>query len=256
MVVHRLRVDNTVPMALFERSTPDGDVSLYYEEYGEGFPVLLIAPGGMRSEVSFWSGTPWDPIEQLAGDYRVIAMDQRNAGRSTGPIKASHGWQTFTDDQLALLDHLGANRFHVVGMCIGGPYIAGLIETAPDRVASGVMFQPIGRHENRDAFYEMFDSWARELGPVRSDVTDEQWSSFRENMYGGDAFMFNVDRAFISACEVPLMVLRGNDLYHPEPTSLEIADLAPDCTFVADWKDPADQPAARAAVESFLAEHT
>ena len=61
-------------MPVFKRD----DVELYYEEHGTGFPVLLIAPGGMRSAVSFWERTPWNPIDQLAPHYRVIAMDQRN----------------------------------------------------------------------------------------------------------------------------------------------------------------------------------
>ena len=41
-------------MPIFTR----GDVQLYYEEHGAGFPILLIAPGGMRSAVSFWEHTP------------------------------------------------------------------------------------------------------------------------------------------------------------------------------------------------------
>ena len=60
-------------MPIFER----GDITLYYEEHGAGFPILLIAPGGMRSAVPFWDQAAWNPIPQLAAHYRVIAMDQR-----------------------------------------------------------------------------------------------------------------------------------------------------------------------------------
>src|SRR5215210_6357805 len=125
-------------MPIFTR----GDISLYYEEHGSGFPLLMIAPGGMRSTVSFWERAPWNPIPQLATHYRVIAMDQRNAGQSKAPIRATDSWQVYTEDQLALLDHLGVNRFHVAGMCIGGSYIMGLIQAAPQRVVSAVLFQP------------------------------------------------------------------------------------------------------------------
>jgi len=74
-------------------------------------------------------------------------------------------------------------------------------------------------------------------------------------MYGGD-FLFNVSREFVSRCTTPLLVLLGNDLYHPEETSREIAALAPNATLVEHWKEPERQPAAKKAVESFLAEHT
>ena len=236
----------------FER----GDIRLCYDEYGSGFPLLLIAPGGMRSEVSFWERTEWNPIEQLSPTYRVIAMDQRNAGRSTGPISGSDGWHTYTLDQLALLDHLGVDRFHVAGMCIGGPYIMGLIEAAPERVASAVFFQTIGLTDNRDAFYDMYDDWANELRPQRRDVTDTDWAGLREAMYGGDDFMFNVSEDFVSSCETPLLVLLGNDVYHPEETSRQIAKLAPNATLIEEWKEGAAKEAAKEAVAAFFSEHT
>ena len=75
-------------MPIFKRD----DVELYYEEHGAGFPILLVAPGGMRSAVAFWERTPWNPITQLAPRYRVIAMDQRNAGQSVAPIRATDSW--------------------------------------------------------------------------------------------------------------------------------------------------------------------
>ena len=63
---------------------PDGEI--YYEEYGQGYPVLLFAPGGMRSRAEMWHDPvdgpprPWsDWTQSLAGSYHVIAMDQRNA---------------------------------------------------------------------------------------------------------------------------------------------------------------------------------
>jgi len=238
-------------MAIFER---DG-VRLYYEEHGSGFPVLLIAPGGMRSAVSFWQNTPWNPIEHLSGDYRVIAMDQRNAGRSTGPISGADSWHTYTGDQLALMDHLGIERFHAAGMCIGGPYVMGLIQAAPERVASGVLFQTIGLEDNRQAFFDMFDNWANELKGSRPEVAESDWTGFRNAMYGGD-FLFNVDRQFVAACATPLLVLCGRDLYHPESTSREIAELAPNAVLIEHWKEGPERDAARAAVAEFLGAHT
>jgi pimeloyl-ACP methyl ester carboxylesterase len=238
-------------MSIFTR----GDIKLYYEEHGKGFPLLLIAPGGMRSSVSFWEKTPWNAITQLAPHYRVIAMDQRNAGQSTAPIRATDSWQVYTEDQLALLDHLGVDRFHVAGMCIGGSYCMGLIQAAPKRVASAVMFQPIGMLDNRQAFLDMFDGWAKEQQPAHPEATSAAWEKFKQTMYGGD-FLFNVSREFVAQCSTPLLVLLGNDLYHPEATSREIATLAPSATLIERWKEPEHHAAAKAAVERFLAQHT
>jgi pimeloyl-ACP methyl ester carboxylesterase len=230
--------------------------SIYYEEYGSGFPLLLIAPGGMKSDIGFWQTTPWNPIEQLSDKYRVIAMDQRNAGRSTAPVSADDGWDTYIADQLGLMDHLGADRFHVAGMCIGGPYCLGMIEMAPTRVTSATLFQTIGRDENRDAFYAMFDSWAEPLSASMGEVSGDAWASFRENMYGGDKVLFNLDEAFVAACETPLLVLMGDDLYHPASTSRLIAATAPNVEFIEHWKEGDDRVAAMAAFADFLARHT
>lgn len=210
----------------------------------------------MKSAISFWYSTPWNPIEQLSGDYRVIAMDQRNAGQSTAPIRGDDGWHTYIGDQLALMDHLGVDQFHVAGMCIGGPYSMGLIQAAPERVASNVLFQPIGLDDNRDAFYDMFDSWAKELRATsHTEVAADDWARFRSNLYDGD-FLFNVDRDFVRACDTPLLVLAGDDLYHPASTSREIAELAPNVEFIESWKESPDREAAMEKTAAFLARNT
>ncbi len=216
----------------------DQDVHLYYEEYGAGFPILLFAPGGMRSSIPFWEGSQWNPIESLSPHFRVIAMDQRNAGKSTAPIKGTDGWHVYTEDHLRLLDHLQIDRCHVLGGCIGGPYCFGVMQAAPDRVAAAVLQQTIGLENNRQAFYDMFDSWAESLREERPEVSESDWQQFRSNMYDGD-FLFNTDRDFVRNCELPMLVLMGSDLYHPESTSREVAELAPNAVLIEHWKDPA-----------------
>lgn len=231
-------------------------LSLYYEESGpaDGFPVLLIAPGGMKSAIPFWANAPWNPVDQLSKSFRVIAMDQRNAGRSSAPVTAQDSWGNYTADQLSLMDHLGAHRFLAAGMCIGGSYCLGLIEAAPERVAAAVLFQPIGLENNREAFYQMYDGWAGELRPSRPEVPEEAWSAFRENMYGGD-FTFNVTRDFVRSVSTPLLVLKGDDFYHPAAISREVVGLAANAELVEDWKEGEALPAARQRVLDFLQRH-
>src|SRR5262245_22906512 len=103
-------------MPSFER---DG-VTIHYEQQGAGFPLLLLAPGGMRSIIERWGSTPFDPRAELCAQFRVISMDQRNAGRSSAPVRGSDGWQSYARDQLMLLDQLGIERCHLLGGCIGG----------------------------------------------------------------------------------------------------------------------------------------
>ncbi len=238
-------------MPIFERD----EINLYYEESGGGFPLLLFAPGGMRSGIEFWEASPFNPRAEFSGEYRVIAMDQRNAGQSRAPVRASDGWHSYTGDHVALLDHLGIERCHVLGGCIGSSYCLGLAEAAPDRVASAVLQNPIGLYENREAFYEMFNGWAEGLQDGDRELDPDAFAPFRESMYGGD-FVFNVSRDFVRSCRTPLLVLAGSDLYHPAPISDEIAELAPDVDLLRKWKEPEAVAAAAERVRGFLRAHT
>ena len=238
-------------MTIFRR----GDIELHYEIHGSGFPILLFAPGGMRSAVPFWRNSEWDPIAALAPHFRVIAMDQRNAGRSTAPVSGDDGWQVYTADHLALLDHLEIEKTHLMGGCIGGPYCFGVIEQAPERVCAAVLQQSIGNDgNNRELFFEMFDQWANGVKERTPDVSEQAWVNFRANMFD-QPFLYNVSRDFVAGCQTPLLVLMGSDPYHPEAISREIAALAPNATLVEKWKDAAADGTVATVVE-FLEAHT
>jgi pimeloyl-ACP methyl ester carboxylesterase len=232
-----------------------GATSIYYEEHGSGHPLLVFAPGGMQSRIELLARSPYHPVRELAGEFRVITMDQRNAGGSRAPISAEDGWHSYTDDHLALLDELKIERCHLLGVCIGGAFALSLIAAAPERVSAAVLQQPIGFDgSNRAVFYQLFDSWAAELMLARADVSAQALPAFRERMYGGD-FVFSVTRAAALRCTTPLLVLRGDDVYHPSSISEEIARSAPNAELVRDWKTGEDLSRAVVRVRSFLGEH-
>ena len=234
-----------------------GEINIHFEEYGEGTPLLLIAPGGMRSAISMWSHGPWNPIEALQDHYRIIAMDQRNAGDSIAPVAEGDNWDTYTQDQLALMDHLGIAQFHVAGMCIGGPYILNLIKHAPERITSALVLQTIGRDENRDIFFAMYDMWADDLLAAKSDnFNPEAMASLRFNMFDNDLPLFSVEDAFVSECQTPMLVFAGNDVYHPNSSSKHLAALAPNAELIDDWKEGAAIAAGLNRAMQFLQAHS
>ena len=60
-------------------------------------------------------------------------MDQRNAGASRTAIKADHGWHTYAEDHLALMDHLGMQQAVFVGLSMGGAVGQWIALNAPER---------------------------------------------------------------------------------------------------------------------------
>ena len=232
--------------------------SIYYEELGRGFPILTFAPAGLQSVIEVWSrpAAPVNPITEFAANFRVIAMDQRNAGgRSRAPITAQDGWPTYTADHIAVLDHLGIDRCHVYGQCISGSFILNLLKAQPQRIGCAVLAQPIGRvgamGPGRSA---RFDAWAATLTDHR-EATQQVLDTFHQNLYG-PGFVYSVDRAFVSSCQTPCLVLAGNDEAHPFPISEEVAKLLPNCEFIPEWKDGAALAAAKVRIKEFLGKHT
>lgn len=223
---------------------PDGQI--HYETHGSGYPVLLFAPGGLRSRIEMWSppaeGPPrpwvdWTKALPAAG-FTAVAMDQRNAGRSRGSIEADHGWHTYAADHLALMDHLGFGRFHVLGGCIGGSFCLKAVEAAPERVTAAVLQNPIGLNpEHPEYFPESHADWAAEQRAVQPDVTEEALAGFGRNMWARD-FVFCVDREFARNCPVPTFLLPGTDIPHPAATSAELAELLPGVEVLANWRGP------------------
>ena len=234
----------------------NGPVTLRYETMGAGPPVLLLAPGGLRaSRIETWANAPWNPIDALADRHQVVAMDQRNTGSSFAPITGGDGWGSYATDQLALMDHLGIERFSVLGMCIGGAFIMRLISEQPERIRSAVALQPIGFVANRAEFRAIFDEWRKGIAGDHPEATDADWEGLWSNLFGGDERLWSVPDALLPTIDTPLLVLQGDDVYHPKEASQQLAASVPTATLIERWKHPADLPAARAAVADFLAAH-
>ena len=212
-------------MPVFER---DG-ISIAYDVAGEGFPVLLFAPGGMRSRAGMWPAAPGGPQRpwcdwtvELAQHTRVIAMDQRNAGRSKAPIRGEDGWASYAADHLALMDHLGIDRFLAVGGCIGASFCLKLAELAPERIVAAVLQNPIGLHPEHPTYFpDAFAEWAQEQMAARDDLDPAAVQQFGHNMWDG-GFVFSVDRAFARRCPMPSLVLPGTDVAHPAVIGAEL----------------------------------
>jgi pimeloyl-ACP methyl ester carboxylesterase len=236
---------------------------LYYEVHGSGYPVLLFAPGFLSSRIERWAINParpgvpqdWlDPVPALADRFRLIALDVRNAGRSRARLGAADDWEKYTDDVVALLDHLGVARCHAFGACIGVSFALSLVQRRPDAVTSLVLQNPIGLSDvNRATLDAEFDKWAAEVRE-RPDVDPDLLEGFRHRMFGGD-FIFSVTRDFVRACTIPMLLMPGDDVVHAANVSDDLA-RAPDVEVLQPWKGVALREHAMRRVREFLVRHT
>lgn len=222
-----------------------GNVRIHYEEAGSGFPLLIIPGGGLNSVIgNLKTSAPFNAMEEFKDRYRCIVADLRNAsnGQSSGPLEIDRPWDAYTDDHLGLMDHLGINRFAVVGYCIGGPFSWSLMRRAPDRVVAAVLTQPSGhRPEMPDQFYNNnMGAWGPALVQRQPEITMETVSAFLNKMYRspGD-FVFTVSRDFVRSCQTPVLVLPDDIPPHPYAVAMETVKLAPKSEVsLFPWKEP------------------
>lgn len=106
------------------------DVEIYYEEHGQGEPLLLAPP-------SWWPCDTWKigVVSVLSQCYRTIIFDPRGTGHSSKP---DHGYtiEQFAQDTIALLRHLEIRRCHAVGFALGGQIVQAMAIDQPEMVAS------------------------------------------------------------------------------------------------------------------------
>ncbi len=277
---------------------PDG-ARIYYEVQGSGFPLLLFAPGGINSQVSFWKGVSAINPFDYADEFMVIGMNQRNAQDSPAPLEAPT-WDLLAADQRAVLDAVGVERTLLWGGCIGVAYCLRFIQEAPARVAGAVCQDPVGLIEgynSRDTFFAMFrptvelarakgmqavvnaavanplfvrnneggpfaariatDPAFREevlaLDPARYEAIIRQYD---DNLWGARGPFISVDESFVRACPAPLLILPGNDPFHPTATAERICREAPHATCLdVDARSPEKIAATKQRIREFLRAH-
>ncbi len=246
-------------MPMLEREA----VRLCYAEVGAGVPLLVLPGGGLNATMAgLDSSHPFNPMREFSDGFRCVSLDMRNAngGESQGPVEVDRPWDSHADDQLALMDHLGIDRFLVLGFCIGGPLIWNLLRRAPERIIVAVMVQPSGfRATDPDLFYRNnMAGWGPGLCARRPDVGMAEVEAFLTRMYRTDAdFVFTVSRDFARGCRTPILVLPDDIPAHPYEVAMEVAMLAPNGqASMYPWKHPRERiPMAVRHIRTFLDAH-
>jgi pimeloyl-ACP methyl ester carboxylesterase len=238
-----------------------GPVRIHYQEWGSGFPLMLISGGGLGGSRIQGLTNPFDAVGEFRNEYRCIGYDLRTStGLSNGPLDVDRPWEMMAEDQIGLMDHLGIDKFMVMGFCIGGPLIWNLLKHAPNRVVAAVLAQPSGcREENPLLLFDTnMQGWGPEYIKRHPDVTMAQIERFLTNMYKKPAdFVWSVTRDFVKQCRTPVLILPDDIPAHPYKVAMEAAMLAPNAEVsMFPWKEPKERiPLAIRQIRSFLRAH-
>ncbi len=109
-----------------------GDINMYYEIHGEGEPLVLIM--GLGGDTTRW----FRILPVLAKEYRVIAFDNRGAGRTDKP-DITYTMEMMSDDIAGLLDVIGIDAAHTFGISLGGMIAQNYALRHPGRIISVIL---------------------------------------------------------------------------------------------------------------------
>ena len=117
-------------------------VRIRYVEQGSGQPMVLVHSFSSNIETD-WLET--GILQNLAKDYRVIALDCRGHGKSDKPRDAKQYGSHMGADIVRLLDHLDLRKAHIIGYSMGGSITAHLLGINPERFITATLGGSVGR---------------------------------------------------------------------------------------------------------------
>jgi pimeloyl-ACP methyl ester carboxylesterase len=208
------------------------DISLYYEAYGSGEPLLLIA--GLGSDSASWLGV----VKEFSSYFQTIVFDNRACGRSETAQKECTV-RRMAQDAIELLDFLEIKQTHVIGHSMGGYIAQELAINYPERINKLILEStaPISSKRNNLLFEEIycqlkkqghcrawFESWVPWLFSPRLISDNAFVNTFIENsvkypyLQKADDFRSQIEaiasfdaRGKISAIKSETLILEGKD---------------------------------------------
>jgi pimeloyl-ACP methyl ester carboxylesterase len=238
-------------------------IETHYEVTGSGPPLLMFSPGGFNATIENWRSfgiyARLGLLERLSEHFTCITFDKRESGQSGGRVERLT-WDAYARQGTALLDHLGFERAHVMGGCIGCSIAATLAVSQPQRVSKLVLYSPAGGPKYRltqharfkthydfvaqqGSLHELVEiakdtekSFAQDprLGPWASVVTedldvDEYLRTVSDTRDG----LFNRDTApgpepeELMELDVPALVVPGHDPSHATSAARYLEECLP-----------------------------
>lgn len=210
-------------------------ISLYYETYGDGAPVLVLHGGSAFIE------TMHNQITALADEHFVVAPDSRAHGRTSDAEGVPLSYRQMADDMIALMDHLQIDKAHIVGWSDGGNVGLDMAIRYPTRVGrlvtygsnfhtNGLVPDAEGEGINSspdDPSWEVVRSFYQSVAP-----DPDHWPVF----HGKLMIMWDTQPTFtvgdLGGVSSPTLVMAGEFDSIKETHTREMAASIPDATLV------------------------
>ena len=134
-------------------------LNTHYDVRGEGPALLMYSPGGFDARMDKWSDLGVYArirlMDHLPKHFTCITFDRRENGLSDGRVEKIT-WDSYVRQGAGLLDHLGVDKAHLLGGCMGCCPVAAFGVALPQRVLSMVLYWPVGGAKYRISGHQRF----------------------------------------------------------------------------------------------------
>jgi pimeloyl-ACP methyl ester carboxylesterase len=198
MCVRASKSEGSVAEALVE------GIRTRYEVLGEGPPLLMYAPGGFDATIEKWRTQGVYQrvklLEHLRKKYRCIVFDRRECGQSGGRVEHIT-WAHYARQGKGLLEHLGVERAHIAGGCMGCSCAMAFAVAHPQATASMLLWWPVGGAKYRIKAHQRFADHLAYVGAHGLDGAvahvQKEGKAFNADARGGPwASVIRADSAF------------------------------------------------------------
>ncbi len=213
------------------------DFEIYYEIHGEKNEDSLALIMGLGSDARLWILQ----IPEFSKKYRVIAFDNRDAGR-TSKTETSYTIDTMAEDTYNLLNKLGVEKSHVLGFSMGGMIAQSFALNYPEKVRSLILCSTLPRGPKGLGVMKMWNGMIETITQQAKTPIVEQLAKY---------FYIQLPKEFYRQCEaiekfdvtdrlkeikVPTLVLAGDrDTVVPIWTAKDMASKIHDAEFKVIW---------------------
>ena len=235
-----------------------GDISMYYETYGKGEPLILLHGGYGSSEMM------GGMIASFSKKYQVIAVDSRSQGRTTDSDEKELTYAQMALDVNGFMDKLQLKKAKFVGWSDGGNIALELALVHPEKIDKAVIMGANFTGEVSGVFIGIDTTWRMDpkdplfaktkkeiakyfstnerLAPDKSKIASSK-KKVSANAYNNP----KITLAQLNSIQVPFLVMAGDhDMFTLEHTmalykNLPQASLyiVPDATHISPWEEPA-----------------
>ncbi len=234
-----------------------GDISMYYEIYGNGEPLILLHGGFGSSEMM------GGMIAAFSKKYRVIAVDSRSQGRTTDSDEKELSYAQMALDVNGFMDQLKIRKAKFVGWSDGGDIALELALIHPEKIEKAVILGANYLGESKGVFLGIDTTWKMNPNDPLFAKTKKQMAQYfstydrlapdkgrieasRKKVTDNAFKNPNITLAQLNSIQVPFLVMAGDhDMFTLEHTislyqNLPQASLyiVPDATHISPFEEP------------------